>query len=48
MLTEYQSRIKGYSEVNAFYESGHMMFYYEHEKFNDLILRFIGRLQHNK
>ena len=40
MVNEYMRRIPGYSETHEFYESGHLMFYYESEKFNNCLDSF--------
>ena len=35
-------------ELNKFYNSGHMMFYYESNKFNECISRFIDHVAADK
>lgn len=37
MLYEYAKRVRTPAQVHPFYESGHLMFYYEAEKFNRLV-----------
>lgn len=44
MVEAFAKEIKGYAEVNKFYQSGHMLFYYEAEKFNECISRFIDHV----
>ena len=41
MAEMYAKRVQGYSEVDEFYESGHLMFIYEAEKFNRCLEKFI-------
>lgn len=43
MAEEYTHRIPGYSEVHRFTESGHLMFYYEYEKFNRCLMEFTDK-----
>lgn len=43
MAEEYSKRIKGYSEVHRFTESGHLMFYYEWERFNRCLESFVNK-----
>lgn len=43
MAEEYSRRIPGYSEVHRFTESGHLMFYYEWEKFNRCLEGFVEK-----
>lgn len=41
MVHEFAKRVKGYCEVNEFYNSGHLMFLYEAEKFNTCLEHFM-------
>ncbi len=41
MVEKFAGEVGGYSEVNCFYESGHLMFLYEAEKFNQCLRRFV-------
>lgn len=43
MAEYFAGEVKGYSEVNCFYESGHLMFLYEAEKFNHCLGRFVRK-----
>ncbi len=43
MAEEYTRRIPGYSEIHKFTESGHLMFYYESEKFNRCLEGFVKK-----
>ncbi len=43
MAEQYVKEVQGYSEINAFYESGHLMFLYEAEKFNRCLSNFADR-----
>ncbi|WP_153723665.1 alpha/beta hydrolase [Sporosarcina cascadiensis] len=47
MVDAYAKEIKGYSEINKFYKSGHMMFYYEADKFNTCVMLFMEKV-HDK
>lgn len=40
MVEMYAKQVKGYSEVDEFYESGHLMFLYEADKFNARLAAF--------
>lgn len=44
MVDAFAAELKGYVELNKFYNSGHMMFYYEADKFNECVSRFIDRV----
>lgn len=44
MVDAFAAQIGGYVELNKFYNSGHMMFYYEAKKFNDCVSRFIDHV----
>ena len=48
MVDAFASQIRGYVELNKFYNSGHMMFYYESNKFNECISRFIDHVAADK
>lgn len=41
MVEKFASEVSGYSEVVKFYESGHLMFLYESEKFDTELARFL-------
>ena len=43
MVEKFAGEVSGYSEVNCFYESGHLMFLYEAEKFNQCLKRFVRK-----
>lgn len=43
MAEKFAGEVAGYSEVNRFCESGHLMFLYEAEKFNQCLRRFIRK-----
>lgn len=44
MMDAFAAELRGYVELNKFYNSGHMMFYYEADKFNQCVSRFIDRV----
>lgn len=44
MLDEYRKYVHVPARVYPFYESGHLMFYYEADKFNDSVFNFCGEL----
>lgn len=46
MVEKFAREVKGYSEVNKFYESGHLMFLYEAEKFNRCLSEFVIKANH--
>ena len=39
----YAKKVKGYSEIVEFFESGHLMFLYEAEKFNSKLAAFVRK-----
>ena len=43
MVEKFASEVSGYSEVVKFYESGHLMFLYEADKFNSELARFVKK-----
>lgn len=43
MVEKFAGEVKGYREVNKFYNSGHLMFLYEAEKFNACLARFVRK-----
>lgn len=43
MVERFAGEVQGYSEVNKFYESGHLMFLYEAEKFNARLANFVRK-----
>ncbi len=43
MAHKFAGEVSGYSEVNEFFESGHLMFLYESEKFNDRLAKFVRK-----
>ncbi len=43
MVEEYAKKVKGYSETDEFFESGHLMFLYEAEKFNSRLSAFVRK-----
>lgn len=45
MVDAFAREIKGYVEVNKFYNSGHMMFYYESDNFNNRVIQFVNKVQ---
>lgn len=44
MLDAYAKEIQGYCEIHKFYKSGHLMFLYEAEKFNDCFMNFAEKV----
>lgn len=44
MVDAFAAQLGGYVEQYKFYNSGHMMFYYESERFNECISRFIDNV----
>lgn len=40
----YETQITGYCEHHRFRNGGHMLFFIEHEKFNKILERFIGKI----
>lgn len=44
MGEKYASEINTYCELHKFYEGGHMLFYVEHEKFNQCTIQFIKNI----
>lgn len=44
MLEEYQKHVHVPSQIYPFYESGHLMFYYEAEKFNASVMSFCSEM----
>jgi len=45
MVDAYAAEVKGYHEVNRFYESGHLLFLYEAEKFNRCLAAFAHKAE---
>ena len=45
MVEKFAGEVQGYSEVNKFYESGHLMFWYEAEKFNRCLAAFVKKAE---
>lgn len=43
MVEKFASEIPGYCEINKFYESGHLMFLYEADKFNTCLAQFVAK-----
>ena len=43
MVEMYAKKVKGYSEIVEFFESGHLMFLYEAEKFNSKLAAFVRK-----
>ncbi len=43
MVETFAKQVKGYSEVDKFHESGHLMFLYEAEKFNRCLADFVRK-----
>ncbi|MDO4267099.1 MAG: alpha/beta hydrolase [Eubacteriales bacterium] len=45
MVQRFAAETGGYSEVHCFYESGHLMFLYEAEKFNSCLAGFVRKAE---
>jgi non-heme chloroperoxidase len=43
MVHKFASLVSGYSEVDEFYDSGHLMFMYEADKFNQRLTKFMHK-----
>lgn len=43
MTEKFAGEVSGYSEINCFYKSGHLMFLYEEEKFNQCLRLFVRK-----
>jgi non-heme chloroperoxidase len=43
MIKMYVTKVKGYSEIDEFFNSGHLMFIYESEKFNRCLSAFVEK-----